>query len=121
MKTALGVFLLFAAVFLLWYEYFFLAILCFAVSLFIMLSKPAKSFGSGVMKELEDSEGQVPDMAIWEEGLKTGGAMAGEQTFADNENLKRRKEINVTKWAFKPKKVGDAGKKTIDLFKKLFG
>lgn len=121
MKAAIAVFLLFAAVFFAWYDMLLAGIVCFGLAVYIIISSPAKSFGSELMTELEDAEGQIPDKAVWEEGLKAAGGMLGEQTFSDNEKAGNLKAVNVTKYKFKPRKVGEASRKTGSLFKKLFG
>ncbi len=121
MKAAVAIFLLFAAVFFVWYDLLLVGIVCLALGIYLMVSGPAKSFGSELIVELEGAEGQIPDKAVWEEGLKAVGGMLGEQTFSDNENGVNIKAVNVTKYKFKPRKVADASKKTGSLFKKLFG
>ena len=121
MKAAVAIFLLFAAVFFAWFDLLLAGMICLAIGIYIMVSSPAKSFGSELMAELEEAEGQVPDKGVWEEGLKAAGGILGEQTFSDNEDGARIKAINVTKYKFKPRKVGEASRKTGSLLKRLFG
>jgi hypothetical protein len=121
LKLAVAVFLLFAAFFFFWYGYFIVSLVLAVVAAYIFLQKPAKSLGREFMRDMEGAEGQVPDKGVWEAGIKTAGGMAGAQTFSDKDNRTRLKDIEVTKWRLKSDKWGDAGKKTIELFKKLFG
>lgn len=121
MKTAIAVFLLFLAVFFLWYDFFWGAVVCFVIAAYLFVKKPADTLAKDVMQEMESAEGQVPDKSVWEDGLKEMGARVGEKTFSDYEEPTRLKARSSTRFKFKPEKVGEASKKTIGLFKKLFG
>lgn len=121
MKAAVAVFLLFAAVFFFWLGNLLVSLLCIAVSAYVLLHKPMGGLGKELMKDLEAAEGQVPSKDVWMEGIKAAGAKTGEQLFSDKEETTRLKSMRTTRFKFKEDKIGEASKKTIDLFKKLFG
>ncbi|MAG22059.1 MAG: hypothetical protein CL943_02010 [Candidatus Diapherotrites archaeon] len=112
--------MLLAALFFLWYDYAIASFVFVVLAAIVLIYKPAKSFAKESVKEMEESEGQVPDKSVWEEGLKTAGARVGEQTFSDKDDTTNLKAINVTRFKLKPKESGNAAKKVIEMFKKLF-
>ena len=120
MKAAIAMFLLFAALFFFWYDSFILALACAAIAIYLILSKPASLLAKDIAKDMEEAEGQVPSADVWKEGIKEAGSRTGEQLFSDKESVTRIKEMNTTKFKFKPNKIGEGSKKVIELFKKLF-
>ena len=121
MRATIAIFLLFAAVFFLWFDYLPLSVLCILIAAYALLHKPVKSLGKEFMKDMESAEGQAPSGEVFVEGVKVAGARAGEQLFADKDETTRLKALRATRFKLRPDKIGEASKKTIELFKKLFG
>ncbi len=121
LNPAIGIFLLFACMFFIWFEMPIPAVVTAIASFFVFNYPSAKNFGSKIMDEMEEAEGQVPDQTVWIDGIKEMGARTGETFFSDYEQVASMNSRTMTKWKFKPKKLGEAAKKTKDSAKKLFG
>ena len=120
MRSAVAIFLLFASVFFIWEEMGLPAVLCIILAVLVAVQKPAERLGSNIHKDMVGAEGSGPDTGVWKEGINEMGKMAGEQAFTDDERATDLRKIKVTKLTAKPKKIGAASGKMIDLFKKLF-
>jgi hypothetical protein len=120
LRVAIAVFLLLASLFFFWFNAPLVAIASLALSLYLFLHRPIKSLAAETVEAMEKAEGQAPPMEVWEEGMRAAGARVGEQLFSDNDKITSLPKIRVTRFRFMPEKLGEAGKKTVGLFKKLF-